>query len=835
MARLACAFALLAPLAAAPPARADDLPPGAIARLGDTRFRAGGPIHQLAMSPDGKRYAAVTGGRTYGALAITEWDAITGRPIREQEVNADLFRGIAWSKAGAFAVAIRAEAGRKEGDGGTLFLGDFCVWDFTDPKAAGPPVLPVGIPGFGEGGLVRGVDHINASRRGDGAEYAGFSLSPGGRYAAALWKSAGDKRRAVHVLELKLTGSATRRKRLGELELGAEAVDGVQLSSDGKTAVTFRTLENYGEMTATVWDVATGRPRRPLRVPATECPILTPDARALVVNAADGEEWGFDLLELPTGKRQKLTRWRHTAEQLDEQNWPAEAGAFAFTPDGRELVVSVDGKVIVIDVARGKEMGRLEGHPYGPVAVAVSADGTSIATGYSSGLVRLWDANTLRPSDELPGHRAPVEHAELSPDGKRLLTWADDDTVRLWDLATGKELRAFAGAPALPAYDRHGDTWPSVCFNAPTFTPDGTAVLYGTKRKLIARDLQTGLETPLPGEMAKLESRFAVVSPDGKAVMTWASDGGLLKACEVWDWPGGKKRFALDESPPREVHAPGFSPNGSAVFIDARSPKRWDAKTGKELPPAWKEDRTASVHPLLSLGSNLRWLLHDGGEAGLRIIEAGTDKVVPRFRLERHGDGPDGEGSKLYGSWGITLSPAGGQFAVALGIEPGDVFLCEAATGLVRRELRGHRGEARVLGFTPDGTKLLTAGGDHAVLVWDVRLQSVPLPEAVKKETSAAKLWNTLATGGAKDAYLAMARMARDPEAAVKMAAMKLAPATKADPGTDATRLADARAVELLDALGTDAACALLKELAAGHAGAFRTQEAKRALERNSR
>ena len=50
--------------------------------------------------------------------------------------------------------------------------------------------------------------------------------------------------------------------------------------------------------------------------------------------------------------------------------------------------------------------------------------------------------------------------------------------------------------------------------------------------------------------------------------------------------------------------------------------------------------------------------------------------------------------------------------------------------------------------------------------------------------------------------------------------------------GADAARLADTRAIELLEAIGLTEARTLLKELAAGHADAFRTQEAKRALER---
>jgi WD40 repeat protein len=435
--------------------------------------------------------------------------------------------------------------------------------------------------------------------------------------------------------------------------------------------------------------------------------------------------------------------------------------------------------------------------------------------------VRLWDANTLRAINDTPGHRAAVSHAELSPDGKRLLTWAEDETVRLWDVATGKELLAFAGATAPYRGARRNN------IGRPTFTPDGTAVLYSTKDRLVARDLQTGLEVPLPGEMAKPGPRFAAFAPDGKAVLTWSNNGD--DDSEVWDWPGGRRRCVLsgDFGPPP---GPGFSPDGIAVFADARSPQRWDSQTGKELPPAWRDDRTSSVEPLLSLRPNPRRLLHRPDPGEPRVIEAGTGRHLTQFRLAGGDDH-----APLTRTLDVALAPPGSAFAVALGREPGTVLLCESATGEARRELRGHRGEARVLGFTPDGTKLLTAGGDHTVLVWDVRLQGVPLPEAVKKETSAAKLWNTLTTGSAKDAYLAMARLAREPGAAVRMAAMKLKPAAEGERDTDATRLADARGVELLEALDTDAARDLLKELAGGAAGAFRTREAKRALERNAR
>jgi WD40 repeat protein len=825
MARLACVVALLALLAAARPARADDLPPSAIARLGDNRFRVGGEVNHLAISPDGKQFVT-TRNTGCATLILTVWDATTGEPIRSHEINDVLFKGLTWGPRGGFAVVLRGESGEGKKPA-KVTPGDFRIWEFSDPKAKAPPRLAaaqVGLSGFK--GLEIGWPV-------DGAEYTDVQISADGSRLAA--KYAGN---AVHVFDLNPTDTAAKLKRVATLDLGAEGADELRISADGKSVVTFRTLTNFGEMTATTWEVATGKPAKPVRVRHATRLMVTPDVRSLVIFDEDGTEWGFDQYDLATGGKRRLIRWKYDA---DDDARPSDRGGFSFTPSGRELVVAVAGKdwkTFVIDLVNGKERGRLEGHVLVPadgegILTAVSADGTRIATADASGLVRIWNAKSLRAINEAPGHRTPVESAQLSPDGKRLLTWASDKTVRLWDLATGKELRAFVGARGL-AGER------PLPYDRPAFTPDGTSIIYSTDKRLIARDLQTGLEVPLPGGLKELSPRFVVFAPDGKSLLTWVASDRDEKPCEVWTWPDGKKLASWSSSDPD--FAPGFSPDGSVIFTHPTSPERRDANTGKELPPAWKEDQEREVYALLSLRPNPQWLVHNA-EAGPRVIEAGTGKRVVAFRLTGPLEPED------------ALSPLGGQVAgaqfanceqlfrnwdagqfVFLPPRMGEaVLVSETASGKVRRELRGHRGAVRVLGFTPDGTKLLTAGGDHTVLVWDMRLQSVPLPEAVKKETSAAKLWDTLAAGNAKDAYLAMARLARDPDAALKMAAMRLKPATKVDPGAEATRIADARAVELLEAIGTDAARALLKELAGGHAGAFRTQEAKRALERNAR
>jgi WD40 repeat protein len=808
MTRAAPLFVLLV---LAPTAPAAELPPGALARLGDDSFRPGGYVSRVLFSPDGKRFVTFQSDNVRTAILV--WDAVTGQPVREHEVNTELskqgtFGCMTWGSRGGYAVFRRGELG-KAGTPARVFPDDFCVWEFTDPKSNPPPVLFRALPTF----------RLAVDRAPADFEYTAFHPSADGDRVAAVWKSSAGKH-GVHVYELKAAESAAKLKRVCAIDLGGEGVERVGISADGKTVVTFRALSNPDakEYAATVWDVTTGKPAKPVRVGSGETGRLTPDARTLFAFVSDGPEWGFDAYDLATGRRRKVIRWPEVARTGDETHeWD-----LAFSPDGRELYVARADRTHVVDLTTGRERGHLKGHHGIVRCLAVSADGTRVAS-VNWGVIRLWDAKSLRPLNEATGHRAPVVYAELTPDGKRLLTWAADETARLWDLATGKELRTFAGVPevGLTLSDE----------SRPALTPDGTKFLYSTAERMVARDLQTGLEVPLPDGLAKQKSRGIVFAPDGQSVLTWgslANESAPPFALDVWEWPGGKKRasWTTDAVPIR----PRFSPDGGAIFEGAGSSERRDARTGKALAEL-KADGGIGV---LSLRPNTRWALAPDGDASAAGVEAGTGNRRLQFRF---GAGHSAKPSDDT----LALSPLGTQYAQVeeSSIEnwswTDDPYLYESATCERRRKLLGHRGGSRVLGFTPDGSRLLTAGGDTTVLVWDVRLPSVPLPDALKKETDAGKLWATLSTGKADAAYLAMARLAREPEAAVKLVKMKLKPATKGGSEAEAADVADARAIELLAAFDSADARAYLKDLAGGHADAFRTQEAKRALERNKR
>src|SRR4051794_30324103 len=58
----------------------DRLPPGAILRLGDCRFRAGGPVIDLVFSPDGTELISRV--LTTDSECLTTWDTATGTASR---------------------------------------------------------------------------------------------------------------------------------------------------------------------------------------------------------------------------------------------------------------------------------------------------------------------------------------------------------------------------------------------------------------------------------------------------------------------------------------------------------------------------------------------------------------------------------------------------------------------------------------------------------------------------------------------------------------------------------------------------------------------------------
>jgi WD40 repeat protein/transcriptional regulator with XRE-family HTH domain len=127
-------------------------------------------------------------------------------------------------------------------------------------------------------------------------------------------------------------------------------------------------------------------------------------------------------------------------------------GAVALSADGRLLASGgIDGAVKLWAVAPGdttcarQALGRLiatfQGHAGEVNGVALSGDGTLLASGGIDGTVKLWAVPDGRPLATLEGHSGAVWSVALSGDGGLLASGGVNGTVRLWETPSGACLR----------------------------------------------------------------------------------------------------------------------------------------------------------------------------------------------------------------------------------------------------------------------------------------------------------------------------------------------------------------------------------------------------------
>ena len=76
--------------------------------------------------------------------------------------------------------------------------------------------------------------------------------------------------------------------------------------------------------------------------------------------------------------------------------------------------------------------------------VAVSPDGSTLATASFDNTIKLWDIKTGKEKATLKGHTQPVYCVAFSPDGNLIASSGADNTIKIWD-KEGKMLRELKG------------------------------------------------------------------------------------------------------------------------------------------------------------------------------------------------------------------------------------------------------------------------------------------------------------------------------------------------------------------------------------------------------
>jgi WD40 repeat protein len=582
-------------------------------------------------------------------------------------------------------------------------------------------------------------------------------------------------------------------------------VANLAFSPDGKRFATAG-----ADSTIRVWELPDGRPVGVLRVrlSGARAFAFTPDGKALVVVDAGG---GLSWRDAATGR--ELRRLR------DESEPPATD--VALSSYGATLAyLCGPGTLVLRDLRADREIARHEGDGAASGPIRFTADGKCVAWG---GL--LLDTASGKPAweeMERPGG-GEIRCRTLSTDGKRLAgtywSFFDDpsSSLFLWDAATGK------CGPRLFVSRRRLD--------AVAFAPDG---------KTLAVSDEDGVVRLLDAETGKEAARLAG-PPEAVARLEFASDGKTLAAASghgqlrLWDLSGGERAaFAGLEGRPTGI---AFLGDGKVIATSGFGVRLWDAATGRPL-------RTLGDmgEPTRDLGATPDGKLVGAVTGEGRFVAWETAGGSPRFRLNGAIYGatflPDGKRFLILtpnpevhdlrdGELSHALEGAAQPGCNALAGGPDGTFAESGNDGIRLRDVRSgqvlkHFAEAgdRVwaeagvvrLEFAPGGGLLALGCADGAVFLLDVVngtvRRSVPAPET-KPETVALAFTpdgRTLAVGRA-DGTVALWEVATDRERGLLRSGESVVVGLAFSP--DGRRLAVAHADEpplVWDLLETDAA-----------------------------
>ena len=238
--------------------------------------------------------------------------------------------------------------------------------------------------------------------------------------------------------------------------------------------------------------------------------------------------------------------------------------AVALSPDGKTLASgSADKTFKLWDAQTGALKQTLSGHSHGVHAIAYSPDGKQLATGSDDKTIKLWDAKTGALKQTLTGHGNAVHTVAFSPDGETLASGSTDKTIKLWDAQTGELKQVLTG---------HDETVKTVAFS-----PDEETLASGSDDKTIKLwDTETGaLKQTLTGHGSGIHA--VAFSPDGKTL----ASGSIDKTVKLWDTQTGALKQTLTGHT-NGVHGIAYSPDGRTVASACmdKTIKLWDTQTG---------------------------------------------------------------------------------------------------------------------------------------------------------------------------------------------------------------------------------------------------------------
>ena len=340
----------------------------------------------------------------------------------------------------------------------------------------------------------------------------------------------------------------------------------VLFSPDGEMVVA-----TNRDKTVTRWDVESATPLETLRGHSNfvQQPAFSPDGKTLYTVSHDGTAIAWDLTG--DGRLGRPFTFTHD-RKFSTTGFDGHPGRLS--PDGRLIAVGLKEQGVAFWDARelrpvgaplldtGGEVKSLDFSPNGRILAAATA-------GLDTSLVTLWDVGSRALLGKLhAGYPSIILAVGFSPDGAMLATASSDLGLRRWDVATGDLLDSpgFGGASDI------------------AFSADGALIASITDQgaEVWKADTGTSIATYGGASDPDVPDASIALSPDGRLLAV----GGFGEVVRVWDVRTRKLVHELDQGG-NGAFTLEFSPDGRTLAISGYEPAAslWDVATGTQIGP----------------------------------------------------------------------------------------------------------------------------------------------------------------------------------------------------------------------------------------------------------